>query len=148
AESAIAVSPTIDVPATHEHAQSRSVVGVRGWLLTAFLFLVPLVAYWPATFHDYGLRDDYSNLRESHEEPGKILQFCASHARPIYGLLLQTTYGETTSVDNLHWMRPGASLILGAISLVMFRGLRALGWSFEASLGVALMLGLLPASQV
>jgi len=30
AESAIAVPPTIDVPATHEHAQSRSVVGVRG----------------------------------------------------------------------------------------------------------------------
>ena len=70
AESAIAVSPTIDVPATHEHAQSRSVVGARGWLLTAFLFLVPLVAFWPATFHDYGLRDDYSNLREAHEEVG------------------------------------------------------------------------------
>jgi hypothetical protein len=41
------------------------------------------VTYWPATFHEYGLRDDYSNLRESHEEVGKVLQFCASHARPI-----------------------------------------------------------------
>jgi hypothetical protein len=129
-------------------AQRQSIAGVRSWVLTAFLLLVPIAAYWPTTFHDYGLRDDYSNLRESHEEPGKILQFCASHARPIYGLLLQSTYGETTSVDNLHWMRLGASLILSAISLVMFRGLRALGWSFEASLGVALMLGLLPASQV
>ena len=128
--------------------QRRSVAGVRSWLLTAVLFLVPVTAYWPTTFHDFGLRDDYSNLREAHEEPGKILQFCASHARPIYGLLLQSTYAQTTTVENLRWMRLAASLILGAISWVMFRGLRALGWSFDASLGVALMLGLLPASQV
>ena len=55
---------------------------VRAWLLTAVLFLVPLVAYWPATFHQYGLRDDYSNLREAHEEVGKVLQFCASACAP------------------------------------------------------------------
>jgi hypothetical protein len=128
--------------------RTRSVAGARSWLLTAFLFLMPVVAYWPTTFHDFGLRDDYSNLREAHEEPGKILQFCASHARPIYGLLLQSTYGQTSTVDNLRWMRLAASLILGAISWVMFRGLRSLGWSFDSSLGVALMLGLLPASQV
>jgi hypothetical protein len=148
AESAVAVPPTIDVPATLEQAQSRSAVGVRGWLLTAFLFLVPLVAYWPATFHDYGLRDDYSNLREAHEEPGKIMGFCASHARPIYGWLLQSTYGQTSSVQNLRWMRLFASLILGAISLVTFRGLRSLGWSFNSSLCVALAVVLVPASQV
>jgi hypothetical protein len=148
AESAVAVPPTVDVPTTHEHAQSRSAAGLRAWLLTAFLFLVPLTAYWPATFHDYGLRDDYSNLRESHEEPGKILKFCASHARPIYGWLLQSTYGQTSSVQNLRWMRLFASLILGAISLVTFRGLRSLGWSFNASLCVALAVALVPASQV
>ena len=68
---------------------------VRAWVLTAILLLVPLVTYWPATFHDFGLRDDYSNLREAHEEAGKVMQFCASHARPIYGWLLQATYGET-----------------------------------------------------
>ena len=62
-------------------------------MLTAVLFLVPLVTYWPATFHDYGLRDDYSNLREAHEEIGKVVKFCASHARPIYGWLLQATCG-------------------------------------------------------
>jgi hypothetical protein len=129
-------------------AQGRSVARTRSWMLTALLFLIPLMAYWPTTFHDFGLRDDYSNLREAHEEPGKILQFCASHARPIYGLLLQSTYGQTTTVDNLRWMRLGACLILGAISWVVFRGLRALGWPFEATLCVALTLGLLPASQV
>src|SRR5271168_3654695 len=112
--------PAITIPVSHAEAQRR--LGVRGWLLTAFLFLVPLSAYWPATFHEYGLRDDYSNLRESHEEVGKVLQFCASHARPIYGWLLQSTYGQTTSVHNLEWMRLFASFLLGALSLVMYRG--------------------------
>jgi hypothetical protein len=109
---------------------------------------VPLVAYWPATFHDYGLRDDYSNLREAHEEPGKILKFCASHARPIYGWLLQSTYGQTTSVENLRWMRLFASLLLGAISLVTFRGLCSLGWSSGTSLSVALAVALVPSAGV
>src|SRR6202142_1037024 len=137
-----------DIGYIDARADRRSLVDIRSWLLTAFLFLVPLVAYWPATFHDYGLRDDYSNLREAHEEPGKILRFCASHARPIYGWLLQSTYGQTSSVQNLRWMRLFASLILGALSLVTFRGLRTLGWSFNGSLCVALMVALVPASQV
>ena len=142
--------PAIAVPLGYADVQvgRRSAVGVRGWVLTAMLFMVPLLAYWPATFHDYGLRDDYSNLREAHEEAGKVLQFCASHARPIYGWLLQSTYGQTTSVQNLEWMRCFASLLLGAISLVMFRGLRALGWSFNLSLCVAVLLALVPSSQV
>jgi hypothetical protein len=129
-------------------AHARSTAGIRAWALTALLLFLPLITYWPATFHDYGLRDDYSNLREAHEEPGKVLQFCASHARPIYGWLLQSTYHLTSSVQNLQWMRFCASLLLGAISLVMFRGLRALGWSFNTSLCFALLVSLLPASQV
>ncbi len=129
-------------------ADRRSALGLREWVLTAVLFLVPLVTYWPATFHDYGLRDDYSNLREAHEEPGKVLRFCASHARPVYGWLLQSTYGQTATVQNLHWMRLFASLLLGAISLVMFRGLRSLGWSQGTSLCVTVLLALLPSAQV
>src|SRR6202142_1935818 len=129
-------------------ADRRSGVGLRAWVLTAMLFLVPLVTYWPATFHDYGLRDDYSNLREAHEEPGKVLKFCASHARPIYGWLLQATFGETGTVQNLQWMRFTAALLLGAISLVCFRGLRAGGWSINTSLGFAVLLVLVPSAQV
>jgi hypothetical protein len=121
---------------------------VRAWLLTAVLFLVPLVAYWPATFHNYGLRDDYSNLREAHEEVGKVVKFCASHARPIYGWLLQATYGQTSSVQNLQWMRFIAALLLGAISWVCFRGLRAVGWSANTSLCFAVLLVLAPSAQV
>jgi hypothetical protein len=129
-------------------ARPRTRVRVRAWMLTALLFLIPLVAYWPATFHDYGLRDDYSNLREAHEEVGKVLQFCASHARPIYGWLLQATYGQTTSVQNLQWLRFVAALFLGAISLVSFRGLRAVGWSLNTSLCFAVLLSLVPSAQV
>ena len=121
---------------------------IRPWMLTALLFLFPLVAFWPATFHDYGLRDDYSNLREAHEEIGKVLKFCASHARPVYGWLLQATYGQTNSVQNLQWLRFAASLFLGALSLVSFRGLRAVGWSVSTSLCFAVLLSLAPSAQV
>jgi hypothetical protein len=144
------VEQAIALPLTHPAATAdvRLALGLRAWMLTAILFLVPLISYWPATFHDYGLRDDYSNLREAHEEPGTVVKFCASHARPIYGWLLQATYGQTNSVQNLQWMRLLASLLLGAISLVMFRGLRALGWSFNTSLCFAILLALVPSAQV
>jgi hypothetical protein len=122
--------------------------GLHAWVMTALFFLVPLLAYWPTTFHDFGLRDDYSNLREAREEPGVVLKFCASHARPIYGLLLRATYGETSSVQNLQWMRFGAALLLGTLSLVAFRSLRAFGWPYDASLCFALLLSLVPSAQV
>src|SRR5580692_4766450 len=144
------VESSIVAPIGHAGAvaERRAAFGVRAWLLTAVLFLVPLVTYWPATFHDFGLRDDYSNLRESHEEPRTVIKFCASHARPIYGWLLQATYGQTNSVQDLQWMRFAASLLLGAIALVGFRGLRALGWSFSTSLCFAVLLALIPSAQV
>jgi hypothetical protein len=139
---------TADVGVSNVAVQRRIAVGLRAWLLTAALFLVPLITYWPATFHDFGLRDDYSNLREAHEEPGKVLQFCASHARPIYGWLLQSTYGQAGTVQGLQWMRLAASLLLGALAFVSFRGLRALGWSFSTSLCFALLVSLIPSAQV
>jgi hypothetical protein len=129
-------------------AAQRRVLSLRAWVMTAVLFLVPLTAYWPATFHDYGLRDDYSNLREAHEEPATVVKFCASHARPIYGWLLQSTYGQTDTVQDLQWMRFLASLLLGAISLVMFRALRSFGWCYNSSLCFAVLLALVPSAQV
>jgi hypothetical protein len=146
--------PSIAVPATvpavpaAAAAERTRAGGLNSWVLAAILLLVPLVAYWPTTFHDYGLRDDYSNLREAHQEPGKVLKFCASHARPIYGQLLQASYGLTTSVQNLQWMRFLAALLLGALSLVSFRSLRTFGWSFNSSLAFALLVVLVPSSQV
>lgn len=142
--------PAIAVPIGNARVaiDEQSLLGLRAWALTALLFLLPLVTYWPATFHDFGLRDDYSNLREAHEEPGTVVKFCASHARPIYGWLLRATYGQTSSVQNLEWMRLLASLLLGAIAVVSFRSLRALGWSVNSSLGFAVLLVLVPSAQV
>jgi hypothetical protein len=143
---AIPAAPAIALPA--DGVATRAQAGTRSWILTALLLFLPLLAYFPTTFHDYGLRDDYSNLREAHEEPGKVLAFCASHARPLYGMLLQATYGQTTSVQNLEWMRLGAALLLGTLALVSFRSLRAFGWSFNSSLCFALLVGLVPSAQV
>jgi len=142
--------PAVAVPVGTPTAigKPQALPGVRAWVLTLALFMVPLLAYWPTTFHDFGLRDDYSNLREAHEEIGKVVKFCASHARPIYGWLLQATYGQTSSVQNLQWMRFIAALLLGALSLVTFRGCRALGWRFGPSLSFAILLALVPSSQV
>jgi len=147
---AIADPTSVARPLVHPETRvwARPATGLRSWLLTATLFLIPLLTYWPATFHDYGLRDDYSNLREAHEEPGVVVRFCASHARPIYGWLLQNSFGATSSVQNLRWMRVGAALLLGAIGLVMFRGLSAYGWSFNSSLCFAVLLELVPSAQV
>jgi hypothetical protein len=142
--------PSVALPQDYSAARAadRSSERIGAWLLTALLFLIPIVTYWPATFHDYGLRDDYSNLREAHEEPHTVVRFCASHARPIYGWLLQATYGQTSSVQNLQWMRFSSSLLLGALGLVMFRGLRALGWSSSSALCLAVLLQLVPSAQV
>jgi hypothetical protein len=146
----IVTEPSIAVPVASPGiaVERRGALSLRALLLTAMLFLVPVLTYWPATFHDFGLRDDYSNLREAHEEPGKVVKFCASAARPIYGWLLQTTFRETGTVQDLQWMRFTASLLLGALSLVSFRGLRALGWSFSTSLCFAVLLALIPSAQV
>jgi hypothetical protein len=141
--------PSISLPVDGAIGSAERIrIGVRAWILPALLLLLPLFAYFPTTFHEFGLRDDYSNLREAHEEPGKVLGFCASHARPIYGMLLQATYGQTNSVQNLQWMRFGAALLLGALALISFRSLRSLGWSFHTSLCFALLVGLVPSAQV
>ena len=107
---------------------------------------------WPGrTFHDFGpATDGSSNCAAKRTRKGwqRSLQFCASHARPIYGWLLQATYGQTGTVQDLQWMRFGASLLLGALALVSFRGLRALGWSFSTSLCFAVLLALIPSAQV
>jgi hypothetical protein len=153
-EPAVAV-PAVGVPAVAVPIGTATAViprarafGLRALLVTGFLLLVPVVTYWSATFHDYGLRDDYSNLREAHEEIGKVVAFCASAARPIYGWLLQTTFEQITTVQNLQWLRLGASLLLGVLSLVSFRGMRSLGWPFSSSLCFAILLALVPAAQV
>jgi len=66
---------------------------------------LPLAVYWQTVFEDYGFRDDYSHLRESREEPGKIVKFAASQGRPLYGACLETTFNVTDEVGHLPMLR-------------------------------------------
>ena len=101
-------------------------------IVVALLLLVlPLATYWNTTFHDFGLRDDYANLREAHEEPGKILQFTASHARPVYGWLLQQSFERIDGITDLEWLRLIGAAGLGLTAVVLFGLLVRVGWGWS-----------------
>ncbi len=126
----------------------RSPSRLLPWLIMLLLLVLPLATYWDTTFHDYGFRDDYANLRESHEEPGKILAFTASHARPLYGWLLQHSFEQVDSIRELAWLRLTGTLGLGVIAILLFRLLRRLGWGLAAAAFTSAMVSLVPSAQV
>ena len=74
---------------------------VRHWLVAAALLLLPIALYHDPIAAHYGLRDDYSILRESREEPGKVLQWCASQGRPLYGLVLEASFAHLDGIADL-----------------------------------------------
>jgi hypothetical protein len=118
------------------------------WAIALLLFALPLATYWNTTFHDFGLRDDYANLREAEEEPGKIVKFTASHARPIYGVLLQYSFAPIDSIEQLEWLRLAGVAGLGLAAAALFGLLRRLGWPLPAAAFTAAMLPLMPAAQI
>ena len=121
----------------------------RTWahrLVLLALVALPALLYWNAVWMRYGLRDDYSTLRETHEEPGKIFAFCASQGRPIYGLLLEPFYAHLDGIDALPWARLLGAVCIGllcaATALVLERRLR---WPRgQAVLGAALLASVPP----
>jgi len=117
-------------------------------LIVLALFLLPLLTYWNTTFHHFGLRDDYANLCEAHHEPGKIVHFIASHARLLYGYLLEGSFAQIDSIQGFAWLRLAGALGLGAVSVFLFSLLRQLGWSLVAAAFVAAMAPLTPPAQV
>lgn len=121
---------------------------IRTRICLYVLLLTPLAVYWPTIFHEYGFRDDYSLLRESREEPGKIVKFTASHGRPLYGALLETTYGVTEDVAQLPWLRLASVCLLTVLGLALWRQLYSSGWSEVDAAAVGLGVTLLPAAQV
>jgi hypothetical protein len=123
-------------------------LAARTWAVILILFFTPLAGYWPTIFHYYGLRDGYSTLREAHEEPGKVIQFCASHARPIYGRLLENTFRQINTVHDLQWIRLLSSLLLGALALASYHSLRRLGWSSNLSFVFGMWIVLVPSAQI
>ena len=118
------------------------------WVLILALFALPLAIYWNTTFHHFGFRDDYSNPSEAHDQPGKIIHFIASHGRPIYGFLLEYSFGWTHSIQELEWLRLAGAIGLGLVAALLFGILRRRGWNFYAAAFTAAMASLTPAAQV
>lgn len=121
---------------------------MRRALWVGLLLLTPLVVYWQTVFHEFGFRDDYSLLREAHEEPGKLLKLTVSNGRPIYGMALDVSLRPVRDVPDLPWLRLTAVVLLAGVGLILWRQLRKAGWSSAESAVVALGVALLPGAQV
>lgn len=118
------------------------------WIVLAGLVLLPLLVYWPTIFHRYGFRDDYSMLRETHDEPWKVFRVCAMQARPIYGFLLEKSLGAIDGVAGLSWWRMCSALFMGGIAAATYALLRAAKWDGLTALFTAALVPLLPGPQM
>lgn len=121
---------------------------IRTRICLYVLLLAPLAVYWQTVFHEYGFRDDYSHLRESREEPGKLVKFTASHGRPLYGALLETTFNVTEEVTHLPLLRLTTVLLLTLLGVALWRQLYQSGWTEVEAAAIGLGVILLPAAQV
>jgi hypothetical protein len=118
-------------------------------LVTLFLLVLPTCVYWNTTWAQYGLRDDYAVVRESREEPGAVIRFCGSHARPIYGWLLQTSFKHIDHIRDLAWARLAGSAMLGLLAAsVCATLLLQYGWSLVTAACVGALLTLVPSAQI
>ena len=112
------------------------------------LLLTPLLVYWQTTFTDFGFHDDYSVAREAREEPGKLVKFTASHGRPLYGALLETSMLNLDEVERYWMLRLASVLILTVIGLALWRQLYHSGWTEVEAAVIGLGVTLLPGAQV
>ena len=121
---------------------------IRTRICFVILLIAPLAVYWQAIFHEYGMRDDYAHLRESREEPSKLVRFTASHGRPVYGALLETSYASLDGVSGLQWLRLTDVLLLTLLALALWRQLFQSGWNELEAAVIGLGVVLLPAAQI
>jgi len=112
------------------------------------LLLTPLMVYWQTIFTEYGFHDDYSNMREAREEPGKLVKFTTSHGRPLYGALLETSLSNLDDVESLHWLRFSSVLLLTLLGIALWRQLYQSGWTEIEAAVIGLGVTLLPAAQI
>src|SRR5215471_11371839 len=91
------------------------------WLWLGLLFVTPLAVYWQTVFNEYGFRDDYSLLREAHEEPFKLFRITTSNGRPIYGAALEASMRPLHVVGDLSWLRLLAVVLFASAAAVLWR---------------------------
>jgi hypothetical protein len=117
-------------------------------VLLAVLLCTPLAVYWQTVFSEYGFRDDYSLLREAHEDPGKLARLTSSSGRPVYGVLLEASLQHARIVPDLPWLRLASVALLTLVGLALWWQLRRAGWSDTQAAAIGLAFTLLPGSQV
>ncbi len=120
----------------------------RRWALACALFVLPVIVYWPAIVRRFGFRDDYSVLRESHQEPGKVILVCAMQARPIDGVLMEASFRQLRGIDDLSWLRFGTALLIGLVGAATFLLLRTMKWDRWTAALVAALAMVLPSAQI
>ncbi|HLP08265.1 MAG TPA: hypothetical protein VK178_08865 [Opitutaceae bacterium] len=125
---------------------------VRSWLTRwapLVLVALPVALYWSGISQRFGLRDDYANLREAHEQPGWLLHLCASQGRPVYGFLLEHSYAVLDGIDSFRWVRLTGTLLWGTTAALLLAVLtRQLAWRLAPAVALAAVLVTLPGVQV
>lgn len=113
------------------------------------LLALPTAVYWNTIWSHFGFRDDYSILRETHQEAGKVVGFCASQARPLYGWMLESSMSRVQTIDQLPWLRLASALCIGLTSALVWVALVAVcGWRVRTAAFAAALLAVVPTAQV
>src|SRR5688572_1457112 len=121
---------------------------MRKWLGVAALLILPLVVYWPTITHEYGFRDDYSNLREVRERPGWLMTLTSSSGRPVYGAVLEASLYTIHQVTELTKLRALAALLVGIVGVLLWWQLKRSGWSDMQAAAMGAAVSLLPGAQI
>ncbi len=124
----------------------------RSWrlcLVLVALLALPVLTYWDTLFAHFGLRDDYSVLREVHEQPGTVTAFCASHARPVFGWISEQSLKHLYTIHDLQWARLWAALCAGlAAGGTAWALTGLLRWRLATAALTGALVALLPGTQV
>ena len=155
--SALGARPTADREMAHLAAARRAVLCagdqgfeglMRALIVAAVLALLPAAVYWQTATHEYGFRDDYAHLRESHEEPGKLVRLTISNGRPVYGAVLVASLRGVEDVRDLVRLRFMSVALLSGVGLVLWGFLRRSGWGDLEAGAIGAGVALLPGAQV
>lgn len=147
-------APLAGATPPREHVLVRSCIqlvrtpGVWQVAVAALLLILPAALYWDTIFHRYGFRDDYAVLRLTHDEPGRVFQVSAAHARPLYGALLEQSFARLRSIDDLKWLRLLSAVLVGGVALATYRLIRAAKWDRATAALLAALIVTLPGAQL
>ena len=101
------------------------------------------------SFAQYGLRDDYSMLREALAQPAKLVAVCVAEGRPIYGLLLRASHTHLDGVASLAIARALGALLIGLSGAILARILVSrFHWGAASAAVAGILLALLPSTQI